>query len=40
MAELGVTVRCIPFDQNPPDGAACVISGAPAKVEAIFAKAY
>ncbi len=36
MGELGVSVRCIPFDQNLPDGAKCVISGAPAKVEASF----
>jgi prolyl-tRNA synthetase len=40
MGELGVTVRCVPFDQNLADGAKCVISGADAKVEAIFAKAY
>jgi prolyl-tRNA synthetase len=40
MGELGVTVRCIPFDQKLPADAKCVISGAPAKVEAIFAKAY
>jgi prolyl-tRNA synthetase len=40
MGELGVSGRCIPFDQNLADGAACVISGAPAQVEAIFAKAY
>jgi prolyl-tRNA synthetase len=40
MGELGVTVRCIPFDQNLADGAKCVISGADAKFEAIFAKAY
>ena len=40
MGELGVSVRCIPFDQDLPDGAKCVISGAPARVEAIFAKAY
>jgi prolyl-tRNA synthetase len=40
MGELGVSVRCIPFDQDLADGAKCVISGAPAKVEAIFAKAY
>jgi prolyl-tRNA synthetase len=40
MGELGVTVRCLPFDQDLADGAECVISGAPAKVEAIFAKAY
>lgn len=40
MGELGVSVRCIPFDQNLAEGAVCVISGAPAKVEAVFAKAY
>ena len=40
MGELGVSVRCIPFEQNLAEGAACVISGAPAKVEAVFAKAY
>ena len=40
MGELGVSVRCIPFDQKLAAGAKCVISGAPAKVEAVFAKAY
>jgi prolyl-tRNA synthetase len=40
MGELGVTVRCIPFDQDLPAGATCVITGEEAKVEAIFAKAY
>jgi len=40
MGELGVSVRCIPFDQSLADGAVCVVSGAPAKVEAVFAKAY
>ena len=40
MGELGVTVRCIPFDQKLPANAKCVITGGPAKVEAIFAKAY
>jgi prolyl-tRNA synthetase len=40
MEDLGVTVRCIPFDQKLAKNAKCVISGAPAKVEAIFAKAY
>ncbi len=40
MGELGVSVRCVPFDQELEDGAKCVISGAPAKVEAVFAKAY
>ena len=40
MGELGVSVRCIPFDQDLADRAQCVITGAPAKVEALFAKAY
>ena len=40
MGELGVSVRCIPFDQQLPDGAKCVITGGEARVEAIFAKAY
>ncbi len=40
MGELGVSVRCVPFDQDLAAGATCVISGAPAEVEAIFAKAY
>jgi prolyl-tRNA synthetase len=40
MGELGVTVRCIPFDEQLPPDARCVITGGPAKVIAIFAKAY
>jgi prolyl-tRNA synthetase len=40
MGEFGVSVRCIPFDAELPPGARCVISGDPAKVVAIFAKAY
>jgi prolyl-tRNA synthetase len=40
MGELGVTVRCIPFDEQLPPDARCVITGEPAKVVAIFAKAY
>jgi prolyl-tRNA synthetase len=40
MGELGVTVRCIPFDAQLPPDARCVITGGPAKVVAIFAKAY
>ena len=40
MGELGVTVRCIPFDAELPGDARCVITGGPAKVMAIFAKAY
>ena len=38
--ELKVSVRCIPFDQQLPDGATCVLTGKPATVEAIFARAY
>ena len=38
--DLKVSVRCIPFDQQLPDGAACVLTGEPARVEAIFARAY
>ena len=33
------TIRCIPFDENP-IGKNCILSGDPAKYEAIFAKAY
>jgi prolyl-tRNA synthetase len=40
MAELGVSVRVIPFDEELPSGARCVITGGPARVMAIFAKAY
>jgi prolyl-tRNA synthetase len=40
MGELGVSVRCIPFDADLGSDAKCVITGGPAKVEAIFAKAY
>ncbi|GAB5390090.1 MAG: proline--tRNA ligase [Alphaproteobacteria bacterium] len=39
LKELAVTIRCIPLDQ-PEDAGACVITGAPATCEAIFAKAY
>jgi prolyl-tRNA synthetase len=37
--ELGVTVRCIPFDQDGKPG-VCVLTGAPATEDAIFARAY
>jgi prolyl-tRNA synthetase len=36
---LGVTVRCIPFDQSGTKG-VCVLTGAPATQEVIFARAY
>jgi prolyl-tRNA synthetase len=38
--ELKVTVRCLPSDQQLADGATCVLTGKPAVIEAIFAKAY
>jgi prolyl-tRNA synthetase len=40
MGELGVSVRCIPAGEELPPDARCVITGGPAKVMAIFAKAY
>jgi hypothetical protein len=40
MAELGVSVRVIPFGEELPPDARCVITGGPARVVAIFAKAY
>jgi prolyl-tRNA synthetase len=36
---LGVTVRCIPLDQDGGTG-ACVLTGAPATQDAVFARAY
>lgn len=33
------TIRCIPLDQKPEDG-ACVLTGAPSKGRVLFAKAY
>ncbi|MEA3296665.1 MAG: proline--tRNA ligase [candidate division Zixibacteria bacterium] len=38
-AELKVTIRCLPFEQSGTEG-KCVICGAPAKTDAVFAKAY
>jgi prolyl-tRNA synthetase len=40
MGELGVSVRVIPFNEELPGDARCVITGGPARVVAIFAKAY
>jgi prolyl-tRNA synthetase len=40
MAELGVSVRVIPFEEELPGDARCVITGGPARLMAIFAKAY
>jgi prolyl-tRNA synthetase len=39
LAELKVTVRCIPFEQSGTEG-KCIITGRPATKDAIFAKAY
>jgi prolyl-tRNA synthetase len=40
LEELRVSVRCIPFDQRLAPGSACVLTGKPALVEAVFGKAY
>jgi prolyl-tRNA synthetase len=37
--KLGVTVRCVPFDQDGKPG-ACVLTGKPATQDVIFARAY
>ncbi len=38
---LGVTIRCLPFDQPDPDSLGpCVLTGGKAVTEALFAKAY
>ncbi len=39
LEELGVTIRCIPFDQDGKEG-ACVLTGAAATQDVIFARAY
>lgn len=39
LKELKVTIRCLPLDQSLTEG-TCVLTGKPAKVDAIFAKAY
>jgi prolyl-tRNA synthetase len=40
LEDLKVSVRCIPFDQQLAPGSACVLTGKPAVVEAVFGKAY
>jgi prolyl-tRNA synthetase len=40
LEELKVSVRCIPFDQKLAPDSACVLTGEPAVVEAVFGKAY
>lgn len=39
LGDLGVSVRCLPFDQSGTEG-TCVLTGKPATLDAIFAKAY
>lgn len=39
LAELKVTVRCLPFEQSGTSG-KCVVTGKPATTDAIFAKSY
>jgi prolyl-tRNA synthetase len=39
LGDLGVTIRCIPFDQNRSSD-RCVLTGEKATCEAVFAKAY
>jgi prolyl-tRNA synthetase len=40
LEDLKVSVRCLPFDQELPSDSRCVLTGKPAVVEAVFAKAY
>ena len=40
LEELKVSVRCIPFDQQLAPDSACILTGKPAVVEAVFGKAY
>jgi prolyl-tRNA synthetase len=40
LEELKASVRCLPLDQHLPDGARCILTGQPAKIEAVFGKAY
>jgi prolyl-tRNA synthetase len=37
--ELGVTIRCIPFDQDGKSG-SCILTGSPSTQDVIFARAY
>lgn len=37
--DMGITIRCLPLEQTDTEG-ICVLTGKPAKTDAIFAKAY
>jgi prolyl-tRNA synthetase len=39
LSEIGVTIRCLPHEQSGTDG-KCLITGAPATIDAVYAKAY
>jgi len=39
LRELGVTIRCLPYDQTGTPG-TCILTGKPATLDAVFAKAY
>jgi len=39
LAELGLTIRCLPYEQSHSEG-KCLVTGACATVDAIYAKAY
>ena len=39
LEELKVTIRCLPLDQSGTEG-KCILTGRPAKLDAIFAKSY
>ena len=40
LEDLKVSVRCLPSDQDLPPDSRCVLTGKPAVVEAVFARAY
>ncbi|GGF02991.1 proline--tRNA ligase [Aliidongia dinghuensis] len=39
LGEIGLTIRCLPHEQSGSEG-QCLVTGAPATVDAIYAKAY
>ena len=38
--EMGVTIRCIPFDEETKEEGKCIISGEKSSQRVVFAKAY
>jgi prolyl-tRNA synthetase len=40
LEDLSVSVRCLPAEQHLAPGSSCVLTGKPALVEAVFARAY